>query len=716
MTSGRRRRRARWLGALSAGVAVVMAAPNAAVAADNLPPLQPVAADLTTGSKACVAGDDRPYVSSAPRVAAVLNDPVEDDRPVEGNFVTAEFEAWWTDGDGTEQRRTYHSGGLVDSGTAAGWQLPSDLPSWTVISWRVRADDGDAVSPWSAAGDGGAGCEFVIDDVSPEKPTVVSAEYPENVFWSDGVGVYGTFRFDSPSDDVVDYTYSFIGGPRGTVQAEGPDGAAEIRFMPTSTAPPRLQVYANDRAGRRSATTTYDFYVKAGRPPVGQWALSDPVGSRSAQSTAGPAARAGAGVTFGGPVPAGTSLTSTATLDGSGHGFLTPSAPVVDPSKTFTVGGWVRPSALDHDMTVTSQDAGTAPAFTLGTRGGGGEPVWSFGIGGTRVSGGRPDIGEWAYVLGLYDAETGLARLYVNGQEAGTATEAAPSTVTGDFQIGRARGKAGYRDRWQGEIADIRAYDRVVVPEEVSQLARRTPQERGHWSLETASEGLSPELHGGEPLKLGGGASVYNEPTPACEPWIDPDCDPVPVVYPLVGSGHLDLDGISGHAATAGPAVDTGDSFTVAAVVKLADQEPAHPMTVFSQGGEHGDAFKVRYVPAALRFELVMSHADAQGADETVVGIPAPPASSSGKYRIAVVYDAAFDRITLYLNAGQSAVAPFRSPWKSTGALQVGRGHTADGWGDYLHGSVDEVQAFSGALGESPLAQLGSGAEPCLVC
>ncbi|MEU1489430.1 LamG domain-containing protein [Streptomyces sp. NPDC005776] len=693
-----------------------MAVPNAAVAADNLPPLQPVATDLTTGSKACVAGDDRPYVSSAPRVTAVLNDPVEDDGPAEGNFVTAEFEVWWTDGDGIEQRRSHHSPGLVDSGTAATWQLPPDLPPWTVISWRVRADDRDAVSPWSAAEDGGAGCEFVIDDASPDKPTVTSAEYPEDADWTDGVGVYGTFRFDSPSDDVVAYTYSFVGGAGGTVAADGPDGSAEIRFMPESAGLGYLQVYAVDRSGHRSPGTVYYFRVKGGRSPIGQWTLSDPAGSRSAAPTAGPAARAGAGVTFGGPVPPGTSLTSTATLDGTGHGFLTPATQVVDTEKTFAVGGWVRPAALEHDMTITSQDAGTAPGFTLGTRGVGGEPVWSFGIGGTRVSGGRPETGEWAYVLGLYDSETGRAHLYVNGQEAGTAAEATPSTVTGDFQIGRARGKAGYRNRWQGEIGDVRTYDRVVVPSEAADLARRTPQERGHWSLEAAPEGLSPELHGGEPLKLGGGASVYREPVQACEPWIDPDCDPVPVVYPLVGSGHLDLDGISGHAATAGPAVDTGDSFTVAAVVKLADQEPAHPMTVFSQGGEHSDAFKVRYVPAALRFELVMSHADAQGADETVVGIPAPPESSSGQYRIAVVYDAAFDRITLYLNGWESAVAPFRSSWKSAGGLQVGRGHAADGWGEYLHGSIDEVQAYSGALGEAPLAQLGLGVEPCLAC
>ncbi|MET8742820.1 LamG domain-containing protein [Streptomyces sp. NPDC004728] len=717
MARGTRARRARWLGALAVGVAAVMAAPGAAVAVDNLPPLQPVAADLNTESKPCAAGESRPYVPAAPRVTAVLNDPVEDDVPGEGNLVHAEFEVWWKDASGTEQRRSYSPVGLLPSGARAGWQLPSDLPPWTVISWRVRADDRKAVSPWSAADDSGAGCEFVIDDESPAKPTVVSAEYPEDVFWSDGVGVYGTFRFDSPSDDVVGYTYRFSGGSNEEVKADGPDGSAEIRFMPTSSGPGRVEVYSVDRSGRRSPSTIYDFFVKEGRAPVGQWKLSDPAGSTSAEATSGPAARAGAGVAFGGAAPSGTSVTSTATLDGTGHGFLTPEAPVVGAGKTFAVGGWVRPAASDHDMTITSQDAGTAAGFTLGVRTGDGEPVWSFGTGGARVQGGRPETGEWAYVLGLYDAETGLAHLYVNGQEAGTATEATPSTVTGDFQIGRARGKNGYRDRWQGEIGDVRAYDRVVVPAEVAQLARRIPQERGHWALETGPGGLSPEAHGGAPLKLAAGASIYNVPADACDPAADPECEPVAGRDPLLGEGHLELDGAGGYAATDGPVVDTGDSFTIGAVVRFADREPAHPMTVLSQGGENGDAFKVRYVPATHTFELVMSHADAQGAEETVTGHQQTPndAVSRGN-KIAVVYDDGSDRITLYVDGQASAGAAFHSAWTSTGGLQVGRSRTADGWGEYLHGSVDEVQVYSGALSERAVAFLGHGVEPCLGC
>ncbi|MEU2250012.1 hypothetical protein [Streptomyces sp. NPDC019224] len=209
----------------------------------------------------------------------------------------------------------------------------------------------------------------------------------------------------------------------------------------------------------------------------------------------------------------------------------------------------------------------------------------------------------------------------------------------------------------------------------------RAPQERAHWALEGTADGLSPDVHGGESLRLAPGASIYTRPAQPCDPAADPGCDPLSSgADALVGSGHLELDGAGGYAATDGPAVDTGDSFTFGALVRFADQEPAHPMTVLSQGGEHGDAFKVRYVPSTHTFELVMGHADAQGTDETVVGRQEAASSSGNGSHIAVVHDASRDRVTLYVD-GMASDTAFRSAWTSTGGLQVGRGHTADGWG-----------------------------------
>lgn len=693
--------------------ALLAAAAGTAQAVDNLPPKQPLVQDLQSEYKACATGDDTPYVPAPPRLSAVLYDPEEDNQPSESSPVKGEFEAWWTDSAGVEQRRTNTTVTLT-SGAHFHWTMPDDIPADTVVNWHVRANDGEAASAWSDEGDGSV-CSFVYDDVNPEKATISSPEYPEDVFWVDGVGVYGHFTMDSPSDDVVAYTYGFMGGPYGTVSAERPGAAVTLPYLPLTAGPKSLTVRAIDRAGRSSGQSLYDFNVRSGRAPVARWKLDDPAGSRSAAAETGAVARAGTGVTFGGPAPTGTAATTTVSLDGSGHAFLTPDAPATDIRETFAVSAWVRPAETGRHMTVASQDADGKPGFGLGLRSQAGGPAWSFALAGARVSGGAPETGEWAHLLGLYDAETGRARLYVNGHEVGVAAEATPAEAAGAFQIGRARGTLGYRDRWHGDIGDVQVHDRVVVPDEVTGLALRKPKLLGHWSLGDAADGASPEQSGGTPLRLGAGASIYQGSDSSCIPEIDPDCTYVPP--PLVGDGHLRLDGESGYAAADGPVVDTGDSFTLGAVVRLADSGPAHPMTVLSQAGEHTDAFKVRYEPSTRAWQLVMPERDEAGAAEKVVARIARADGGEGSgHRLAVVYDDGSDTIKLYLDGQTSAEATASLPdgWHSTGALQVGRAKAGDGWGEYLRGDVDEVQAYSGALRDKDVNGLGWGTDPCL--
>ncbi|WP_406396367.1 LamG-like jellyroll fold domain-containing protein [Streptomyces sp. NBC_00887] len=686
-----------------------------AYAVDNLPPKQPLVQDLQSEGKACATGDDMPYVPEPPRLSAMLYDPEEDNQPSEGSPVKGEFEAWWTDSAGVEERRTYTTITLT-SGSRQYWTMPDDIPANTVVSWHVRANDGEATSAWSDEGDGSV-CTFVYDDASPEKATISSPEYPEpeDVFWVDGVGVYGHFTVDSPSEDVVSYTYGFLGGPYGTVSAERPGAAVTIPYLPLTAGPKWLTIRAIDRSGRSSGQSQYDFNVQSGRAPVARWKLDDPAGSRSASAVTGTVARAGTGVTFGGPAPAGTGSTATVSLDGSGHGFLTTDAPAVDSRRTFAVNAWVRPAETGRNMTVASQDTDGKPGFSLGLRSQDTGSVWSFAIAGARVSGGAPETGEWAHLLGLYDAETRRAKLYVNGHEVGTAAEATPAGTAGAFQIGRSRGATGYRDRWHGDIGDVQVHDRVVVPDEVAGLARRKPTLLGHWSMDGVVDGASPEQSGGVPLRLGTGASVYRGSDSSCIPDLDPDCTYVPP--PLVGDGHLRLDGETGFAASDGPIVDTGDSFTLGVVVRLADSEPVRPMTVLSQAGEHTDAFKVRYVPSTFTWQLVMPERDEAGAPETVVSqIEGADGGEGQGHSLAVVYDDGTDTIKLYLdgytNAGATASLP--DGWHSTGALQIGRAKAGDGWGEYLRGDVDEVQAYSGALRDRDVLGLGWDTNPCL--
>lgn len=691
------------------GTAVVLAltgtpvlAATTAAAAQDRPPSQPVLTDLNTAGEPCAAGGQRPYVDGTPRLRAVLHDP--DEGGAQAQQASAEFEAWWTDAAGQEQRRSFTTARSTTP-LPHTWQLPSDVPADTVVSWRVRATDGVTPSAWSSDAPGRA-CEFVVDAVSPAKAVITSPDYPEGT-WRDGVGRYGSFTFDSPSDDVVEYRYTLTGGESGTLRPEQPGGPVTLRHLPLAPGPTTLDALAFDRAGRSSAVASHRFLVSDGRTPAAHWKLADAPGSGSAAAAAGPAATAGGGVTFGADAPSDTALASAAGLNGTADAFLTPGVPVVKPGATYAVGVWVRPERVDRDMTAVSQDSGTGADFALGLRTDGSAPVWSFEIGGARVSGGAPGSGQWTHLLGLYDAETGTARLYVNGKEAGTAQQAQKPAGDGDFQLGRVRTGTAYQGAWSGGLGDVRAYDRVVVPAEAAALARRAAQPRGSWLLESATDGASPEVSGDQPLRLSAtGATIYAPALPEdCD--LDPNCVPQP--DPLRGKGHLALDGQGGYAATQQPVVDTSESFTVGARAKLADGAADRPMTLLSQAGADGDAFKVRYVPATSSWELTVTHAGTAGPRETVVSQYGRPDSGSGEY-VAVVYDGAAARVTLYVNGqtGPGATASLGTPAKSTGGLQVGRGTVGAGQGEHLHGAVDEVHAFAGALSASEVTALGA--------
>lgn len=711
--SGRVRKRRALLGSCLAVLVAGTVVPSTAYAAEqvNLPP---AVQDLQAQPGGCASGNEPEYVRSFPVLKARLTDPVEDDRVGYPEQLTAEFEIWWSDPDGIEQRRSWTtSPTYVDRVHSI--TLPSDIPSETVISWHVRANDGVAYSPWSSEAPGAA-CRFVYDGESPAAPVVSSPEYPAETYWAGGVGIYGSFTMDSSSADVVEYRYTFLGGPSGTVRPAETGGPATIRYVPLSRGPKTLSVQALDRAGRMSMPTNYTFHPNAASAPVSRWKLDDEAGSATAAAEAGEAARAGRGVTFGGPAPSGAPLSSTATLDGSRHAFLTTDSPAVDSGGTFAVGAWVRPARDDRSMTVLSQDTASGAAYALALE----APreasaSYSFTLGDTKISGGAPEAGEWAYLLGLYDTETGYAQLFVNGHEVGTKTEAVPVRADGAFQIGRILGPHGYRQRWHGEIGDVRAYDRLVVPSEVTELARRKPRLLGHWSFSTADDGTTPENGGGASLRLAPGASIYRAPD-FCIPDVDPDCPTWPR-YPLVGDGHLELDGESGHVALDTPVVDTGDSFTLGVVARIEQDDATRPMTVLSQAGEHTDAFKLRYDPAQYAWQLIMPERDEAGAPETVVAqVEMPDGANGDGTRLAVVYDDATDTVKLFADGytNADATAHLRNGWTSSGPLQVGRARTADGFGEYLKGQVDEVQAYAGALRDDDVLGLGWETDPCL--
>ncbi|MEV0121871.1 LamG domain-containing protein [Streptomyces sp. NPDC050703] len=682
--------------AVALASSAVVATPWAAGAAENSPPEQPVPAELATGGQDCARGAERPYVATRPQLEAVLRDP--DAQPV-----SAKFEISWRDGAGERHVRSLRTESK-SSGSTFSRPVPAEVPPSTQVSWRVRASDGSAWGPWSSAGGKGK-CQFVLDDEAPAEPSVSSAEYPDDDQWHDGVGIRGTFKAASSSGDTVAYVYRFMGETPQTVRAEQPGGTAEFSWLPQSDGPGSVTVQAQDRAGNRSAPTTHRFLVKEGGKPAAHWRLADPAGSSEATAEAGgKAAKAGGGAVFGAEGPARTAVGSAVELDGSAEAFLTPGAPAVDTGKAFAVSAWVRPDETGRAMAAVSQDGVGTAAFRLGGEGGG---TFSFALAGPdgsaeRAEGGRPERGEWAHLTGVYDPAEETARLYVNGRLVDTAENARAVPASGDAQIGRALGEAGQGRNWDGRIADVRAWNRVVVPEEAARLAERGTVSEGHWKLDAAVGGASPEQGGGQPLRLGGDAKIFGGEQ-QCDP-LDPEC--APGRDPMVGAGELELDGTGDFAATDGPVVATGDSFSLATHVRIDPAAGDRTMTVLSLPGEHVNLAALRYTPERRKWELTLAHEDRAGAETTTLRADSARATSGAPHHLAVVLDAGTDEVLLYVDGTVAARAPFHHAWRATGGLQAGRAQLADGWGEYLHGAVDDVHAFAGALTEQEVVLL----------
>jgi hypothetical protein len=335
-----------------------------------------------------------------------------------------------------------------------------------------------------------------------------------------------------------------------------------------------------------------------------------------------------------------------------------------------------------------SQDGSGEPGFILGYSAT--TKKWAFGtpvsdltaLGGWQATSTLDAIANtWTHLVGVYDPVKRTLALYVNGQAQPTAARRSAWKSRGAVQIGRKLAKSGHTSRWVGDLADVTLHDRLLVADEIHNLAEVRPVRKAYWQLNTASNGVSPELGGGEGLKLSGGASIVTRSE-----------------RPLIGAGSLKLDGVDDAASTTGPIVTTDASFTVSFRVRVATL-PTRPMAVLSQAGSKNSAFVVRLTQQG--WELTMPGADTTGAPTTKVSNPCvDPVRSRDGQPVAVVYNAFNRELQLYAS-GQlvgTTVGTDVSPWRAGGGLQSGRALVDGSWKDYFGGTLDDVRVYAGAV------------------
>ncbi|MFB7930964.1 LamG-like jellyroll fold domain-containing protein [Streptomyces sp. NPDC056039] len=703
----------------------------------NRPPLRPEQDDLnmTPGGRCEYGSATEHYVTKPPTLYAVVKDYDHGDLGSNSETLQAEFKVWWTNSSGGEvvhyaktgKKSTFDASKDGQTGQATfkytvGSDLSADgkpgfsLPKNTTIAWAVRGYDQKASGPWSTDG-GQTRCEFILDDSKPQAAAITSSRYPSDDEWHAGVGDYGDFTMDSPAADVTQYRYYFT-GPRAdttrkTAEARPVGGPATIRWMPPAEGSYTLHVTAVDGAGNPQKTpTSHVFLVSDGRAPAAAWTLGDARNSSKAAGSSGaPDATAGTGVTFGTEGPLGPTDTA-ASLNGTENAYLDAGEPAVDTGGTFSVSAWVMlPSLPTENVTVVSQDGTAQPGFELGYDVD--SSSWSFRIpvsdieslGSWKVSGAAAVAGSWTHLIGVYDIELGKMMLYVNGVLVADDVQARHTkwNAVGALQIGRRISLEGYTNHFKGSIADVKLHDRVIPPTEGQELGGIQPRQLAYWQLDEAANGISPEMAGGTGLTLGGGASVY-VPDDSCDPAADPEC--VPPAAPLWGDGHLALNGTGAHATRPAGRLSAQDSFTLTARARLASANPTRDQTVLALSGTNGSAIKVRYSAAAARWQLVATSEDAVSA--TAVSVPDAahlPSSQGAGDHLALVYNAVFGEVLLYVNGAAVGKASWDNTWDfSKTSLQVGRARTGAAAQEYFSGAVDEVRMYQGPLDAALMA------------
>ncbi|GAA5197387.1 hypothetical protein GCM10023322_68530 [Rugosimonospora acidiphila] len=165
----------------------------------------------------------------------------------------------------------------------------------------------------------------------------------------------------------------------------------------------------------------------------------------------------------------------------------------------------------------------------------------------------------------------------------------------------------------------------------------------------------------------------------------------------------LTLDGTTNYAETDPPStgapltVNTTNSFTISAWVKLTDDTPTHDATIAAEDGANSSAFELQYN---------YSHADAPGwafsfptsDGATTVTTAYAAGATTAWTHVVGVYNAATHTAKLYVNAVQAASATNVDPWAATGSFTIGCDISAGIAVDLFPGSVSDLETWHYAL------------------
>jgi hypothetical protein len=131
----------------------------------------------------------------------------------------------------------------------------------------------------------------------------------------------------------------------------------------------------------------------------------------------------------------------------------------------------------------------------------------AFFINGTGINGGDCIIGEWMHVVAVYDSRIKTARIYKNSDRVAQGIVDPPEgDSNSDLRIGGRQND----DHFNGQIDEVRIYNRALSPSEVKKLYEWAPGPVAHWKFDemegtTAYDSVaSSSTAGGNDLNIHG--------------------------------------------------------------------------------------------------------------------------------------------------------------------------------------------------------------------
>lgn len=612
-------------------------------------------------------------------------------------------------------------------------------------AFRARTTDPapyNQTSPWSAW------CEFWPETGVPAAPTITNGTVP-------GPGRPIAFTFTLAQDSGATITKFRYGwnGPATDIAATGTTTkTATVTLTVPKYGQNTMWVRALDGVGNLGNIGSKEITVGRPSPAVARWSLETYPGVTVAQALAdrqpalaGDTPLTATSVTW----PSDTRLVAGQTAHLGGSSYLATTGPVVDTTKSFSVAAWARLTDTSGNRMIATQLGSVRARFMLYYSSSSG--TWRFWMydedttatAGSSVVGPAPVLGQWVHLAGVYDATAKRISLYVNGTVVGTSAHTAVWNATGPFDVGRTVTSGSGSGQFQGDIADVQVFDRVLVDHDFTGMLKSdpdsggfdepgilTPVTVGQWSFNAGVPCYLQDLQDTCEAPDGTGFARWMALTRGSDIGagrggssglaLDGRYFPAENPEPWEATTEYGESALKTGVDTSGPdpltlwqrtsVLRTDQSFTVSAWARL-DRLDVYQM-VLGQDGPNSSAFFLYYAPengGVWKFKVYASAASTDNTGATYAVGPAPAADTTW-YHLVGVLDAGKRQIRLYVDGDLAQASTLNAawqPWQATGPLSVGRALGSGGRiYDRLYGVIDDVVAYQGAMTDAQVHAL----------